>query len=93
VTSHVVQFSGGIGSWAATQRVIDAHGTTNLLLLANKRVEDEDLYRFLDDASAQLGVPVTMVANGRTPYEVFAAQRFLVLSSRDTCRSPRHLTM
>jgi hypothetical protein len=40
MTTHVVQYSGGIGSWAATQRVIAEHGTTNLVLLVldNPRV-------------------------------------------------------
>jgi len=42
----------GNGSWAATQRVIAAHGTDNLVLLAD----------------------------GRTPFEVFHDQRFLVPS-------------
>ncbi|WP_218578851.1 hypothetical protein [Phytohabitans houttuyneae] len=43
MTLHVVQYSGGIGSWAAAQRVIAAHGTTDLVLLVadNTGVEDE----------------------------------------------------
>jgi len=68
VTRHVVQFSGGIGSWAATQRVIAEHGTADLVLLfADTKVEDDDLYRFLDDAAAQIGVPVTVVADWPHP--------------------------
>jgi hypothetical protein len=35
--------------------VAQRYGTSNLvLLLLDTRVEDEDLYRFLDDASTQL---------------------------------------
>ncbi|ADL47651.1 hypothetical protein Micau_4136 [Micromonospora aurantiaca ATCC 27029] len=30
---HVVQYSGGIGSWAAAQRVAAQHGTKRLVLL------------------------------------------------------------
>jgi hypothetical protein len=86
VTTHVVQFSGGIGSWAAAQRVAKRYGTSNLVLLfADVRVEDEDLYRFLDDAAIGLRVPVTVVADGRTPFEVFAAQRFLGNSRLAPC--------
>jgi 3'-phosphoadenosine 5'-phosphosulfate sulfotransferase (PAPS reductase)/FAD synthetase len=78
MTRHVIQMSGGIGSWAAAQRVAAEHGTGDLVLLfADTLVEDPDLYRFLDDAAAQLGVPITRVADGRTPFEVFRDQRFL----------------
>ncbi|MFC5820971.1 hypothetical protein [Nonomuraea harbinensis] len=75
---HVVQFSGGIGSWAAAQRVAAEHGTDRLtLLFADTLVEDDDLYRFNRDATAQLGVDLTVVCDGRTPFEVFADVRFL----------------
>ncbi len=78
MTTHVVQYSGGIGSWAATQRVIAEHGTANLVLLvADTRVEDPDLWRFVHDSTTHVGVPPTVVADGRTPFEVFHDQRFL----------------
>ncbi|MEV0734185.1 hypothetical protein [Polymorphospora sp. NPDC050346] len=75
---HVVQYSGGIGSWAAAQRVASQHGTSNLVLLfADVRTEDPDLYRWLDDTTAQLDVPLTRVADGRTPWELFGDIRYL----------------
>lgn len=78
MTRHVVQFSGGIGSWAAAQRVAAEYGTEDLVLLfADTLVEDPDLYRFIREAANQIGVPVTHVADGRTPFEVFWHQRFL----------------
>jgi hypothetical protein len=78
VTLHVVQFSGGIGSWAAAQRVAADHGTTSLVLLAaDTKVEDPDLWRFVDDAAAHLGVTPVVVADGRTPWQVFADTRFI----------------
>ncbi|MEV0821880.1 hypothetical protein [Nonomuraea rubra] len=72
-TRHVVQMSGGIGSFHAARRVKAEHGADNLVLLfADTLTEDEDLYRFMDDdASAHLGVALTIVADGRTPFEVF----------------------
>ncbi|WP_075737685.1 hypothetical protein [Streptomyces acidiscabies] len=86
MTLHVVQFSGGIGSWAAAQRVTAEHGTRDLVLLfADTLVEDEDLYRFLDDAAQQIGVPITRVADGRTPFEVFRQRRFLGNSRLAPC--------
>jgi hypothetical protein len=85
-TLHVVQFSGGIGSWAAAQRVAAAHGRAHLVLLfADTGIEDRDLHRFLADAGEQLGVRPTVVADGRTPFEVFADARFLGNSRLAPC--------
>ncbi len=86
MTTHVVQYSGGIGSWAAAQRVIAEHGTADVVLLfADTQVEDDDLYRFLGDAAEQIGVPVTVIADGRTPFEVFADTRFIGNSRLAPC--------
>lgn len=41
VHQRVVNFSGGIGSWAAARRVADHHGTDGLVLLfADTLIED-----------------------------------------------------
>ncbi|GAA0547383.1 hypothetical protein GCM10010172_31460 [Paractinoplanes ferrugineus] len=75
-TLHVVQFSGGIGSWAAAMRVAEEHGTDNLILLAaDTKAEDPDLWRFVADA--RFDVNPVIVADGRTPWQVFADQRFV----------------
>ena len=77
-TLHVVQFSGGIGSWAAAMRVAEEHGTDNLILLAaDTKAEDPDLWRFVADAGAHMGVDPVIVADGRTPWQVFTDQRFV----------------
>ncbi|WP_431897354.1 AAA family ATPase [Nonomuraea sp. bgisy101] len=70
--------SGGIGSWATARRVIAQHGTAStVLLFADTKVEDPDLYRFLDEAAAQLGAQLVRVADGRTPWEVFRDKRMI----------------
>lgn len=75
---HVVMFSGGIASWAAARRVADTHGTTGLtLLFADTRAEDEDLYRFVEQAAAQIGAPLVRVAEGRTPWQVFVDENYI----------------
>ncbi|MFI9271813.1 hypothetical protein ACIGXM_14000 [Kitasatospora sp. NPDC052896] len=75
---HVIQFSGGIGSFAAAVRVAERHGTKDMvLLIADTKFEDEDLWRFADDTSQLLGVPLTKVTDGRNPLEVFADKQFL----------------
>jgi hypothetical protein len=71
-------FSGGVGSWAAAKRVAEEHGTGGLVLLfADTLVEDDDLHRFLREASANVGVEPTRVCDGRTPFEVFRDVRWL----------------
>lgn len=83
---HVVSFSGGICSFWAAQRVIDFYGKTDVVLLfADTMMEDEDLYRFLMDAVAYLGVPITRIADGRTPWQVFSDEAFLGNSRVDLC--------
>ena len=83
---HVVMFSGGVGSWAAAKRVAEKHGTDNLILLfADTLIEDEDLYRFLDDAAANVGGQLVKVAEGRDPWQVFFDVKFLGNSRVDPC--------
>lgn len=83
---HVVTFSGGIGSWAAAKRVASKHGVENLtLLFADTREEDEDLYRFLDQAAANVGGQLVKIAEGRKPWHVFFDERMLGNSRFDPC--------
>lgn len=78
MTRRVVQFSGGVTSWAAAMRVAEQHGTKDLILLfADVLTEDPDVYRFLTDSSHQLGVPLTRVCDGRTPWQAFHDVRYL----------------
>ncbi len=83
---HVVMFSGGIGSWATAKRVVEAHGSENLVLLfadvkGNSEDphigEDEDTYRFIRDAAENVGGELVVVKDGRNIWEVFKDDRFL----------------
>lgn len=83
---HVVMFSGGIGSWATAKRVVDVAGPENVTLLfsdvkggnENPHVgEDEDTYRFIDEAAAMLGARLVKLVDGRDIWEVFKQRRFL----------------
>ncbi len=83
---HIVFFSGGIGSWMTANRVIDKHGKENVILLfTDTLIEDEDLYRFMDDVEVDLGIPITRIADGRTPWEVFKDVRWLGNSRLAQC--------
>ena len=83
---HVVMYSGGIGSYMAAKRVVAAHGAENAtLLFADTRIEDEDLYRFLDESAVKLGTRLVKIAEGSTVWELFRKHRFLGNSRIDLC--------
>lgn len=78
VYKHVVFFSSGAGSWAAAKRVVAEHGTEEtVLLFADTGIEDEDNYRYLHEAAANIGAPLVIVREGRTPWEVFKDKRWI----------------
>lgn len=82
----VVQFSGGVGSWAAAKRTVERFGADNTtLLFADTLIEDEDLYRFLDEAVADIGAEFVRLADGRTPWQVFRDVRFIANTRIDPC--------
>lgn len=83
---HIIMFSGGAASFVSAKRVIESFGPQDVILLfADTKMEDEDLYRFLDDTESHLGVPITRISDGRTPWEVFFDVRFLGNSRVDPC--------
>lgn len=84
--SHVLSFSGGIASAYAAKRLIDRYGCDGVVLLfADTLIEDEDLYRFIGDISAHLDIPITRIADGRDPWQVFRDERFIGNSRVDPC--------
>lgn len=79
-------FSGGVNSWAAAKRVAERFGTADLFLVfADTGIEDEDLYRFLTEAAANVGGTFIRITEGRTPWQVFFDERFLANSRIDPC--------
>jgi 3'-phosphoadenosine 5'-phosphosulfate sulfotransferase (PAPS reductase)/FAD synthetase len=83
---HIVFYSGGIASYCAAKRVVQENGRdSTVLLFTDTNYEHEDLYTFLKDSSDKLGVPVTRIADGRTPWEVFRDVRFLGNTRVDPC--------
>jgi hypothetical protein len=83
---HIVMFSGGACSWAAAKRVVAEHGRDGVVLLfADTKMEDEDLYRFIDEASANVGVPMVRIADGRTPWQVMRDHHSFANNRMDFC--------
>jgi len=80
VMKHIVFFSGGIGSFGVAYRLVFDYKIPRediILLFTDTKMEDEGLYRFLDDATKFLGTPLTYIADGRTLGEYSFDVRFL----------------
>jgi hypothetical protein len=70
----------------AAKRVAEQHGTDDLILLfADTKTEDEDLYRFIHEAAENIGGELVIVADGRDVWQVFFDSRFLGNSRVDPC--------
>jgi 3'-phosphoadenosine 5'-phosphosulfate sulfotransferase (PAPS reductase)/FAD synthetase len=83
---HIVFYSGGIGSWMTAKRVIEKHGKEDVILLfTDTLIEDEDLYRFISETVAEMGVQFIRIEDGRTPFEVYKDVRFLGNSRLAPC--------
>ena len=91
---RVVMFSGGIGSYVAALRTVERFGASNVVLLfsdvkgasTNPHLgEDQDTYRFIDEAVADLGCELVTVADGRTIWQVFNDKKYLGNSRLAQC--------
>jgi 3'-phosphoadenosine 5'-phosphosulfate sulfotransferase (PAPS reductase)/FAD synthetase len=68
------------------KRVIEREGKENVILLfTDTLIEDEDLYRFMDETIEEMGVELVKIADGRTPFEVYKDVRFLGNSRLAPC--------
>ena len=84
--THIVHYSGGICSFFAAKRVVDKMSPAHIILLfADTKIEDEDTYRFLHEGAKYLGLVVTVIADGRTPWEVFKHERYIGNTRADPC--------
>jgi len=84
--THIVLFSGGLSSFEVSSRVINRFGKENVKLwFFDTLIEDNDVYRFLDDSQEKLGIGVTVFKDGRHPWEVFRDERFIGNSRVPLC--------
>lgn len=76
---HIVQFSGGVGSAMAAYLVTQQYPKEDIILLYHDVPDgqDDDTYRFNEDISKFLGIPITEVSDGRTLWEVINAHHSL----------------
>lgn len=82
----VVMFSSGAGSWAAGRLIVDQHGAENVtLLFTDTAMEDEDNYRFLNDAATDLGAELVQLKDGRDVWDVFKDARMIGNTRLSVC--------
>lgn len=83
---RIVFYSGGALSWAAAMRTIERYGRDNtVLLFTDTSMEDGDLYRFLTDSEAQLGMQITRLCDGRDPWDIYKHKRMIGNTRMDPC--------
>jgi 3'-phosphoadenosine 5'-phosphosulfate sulfotransferase (PAPS reductase)/FAD synthetase len=80
----VVSLSGGTGSFASACLAHEA-GLDFRMVFADTLIEDEDLYRLLDDIEGSLGREIVRLQDGRTPWQVFHDRKFIGNSKTAHC--------
>lgn len=84
--THIVSYSGGVGSAITADLVCQEYGSENVVLLfADTLIEDNDLYRFNSEVVNLLGCRYQVIADGRTPWQVFNDVKFIGNSRIDPC--------
>lgn len=68
---HIVSFSSGLSSALTVERVLNRYGSDSVqVVFMDTTIEDQDNYRFMDDCKARWEIPITVLREGRTPYQV-----------------------
>lgn len=86
---YIVNVSGGLTSYEALRRCLERYGHTHTrAVFADTLIEDVDLYRFLDDIERHLAIPITRLADGRTPFDIWYARRAITLRGAGAGHAP-----
>jgi hypothetical protein len=83
---HIISLSGGIGSYIALKRIVEKHGSENVVaVFCDTLVEDNDLYRFLEDIVNKFSIGIIRLVDGRKPFELCYQHKFLFNSRVAKC--------
>lgn len=75
---NVISFSSGLSSAIAADRVLVRYGrSATKIVFMNTLIEDDDNYRFLDECRRRWQMPITVLTEGRTPYEIGTDQHII----------------
>jgi hypothetical protein len=86
VQNHIIFFSGGKSSFSVADYVKKKFPDDNIVLYFTDTLwEDEDLYRFIHEASDKLELPMLIHSRGITPPQLMVQQRFMANNRVGTC--------
>jgi hypothetical protein len=86
VQNHIIFFSGGKSSFSVADYVKTNFTNDNIVLYFTDTLwEDEDLYRFIHEASNKLELPLLIHSRGITPPQLMVQQRFMANNRVGTC--------
>lgn len=84
--NHIIMFSGGKSSFAVAAWVKDHFPNDSIVLYFTDTLwEDEDLYRFNEEVSAKLELPLIVHSLGINPPQLMIQQRFLANNRAGIC--------
>lgn len=73
---HIVSFSSGLSSAVACERVLKRYDDVDIVFM-DTLIEDDDNYRFMRECEARWGVKITILTEGRTPFEVATDKKII----------------
>jgi len=86
MNNHIIFFSGGKSSFSVADYVKVNYPDDNILLYFTDTLwEDEDLYRFIYEASEKLKLPMLIHSRGITPAQLMVQQKFMANNRVGTC--------
>lgn len=75
---HIVSFSTGLSSALTVERVLNRYGKDAVeVVFMDTKIEDDDNYRFMNACCERWGVSITVLTEGRSPYEVSHSQNVI----------------
>lgn len=84
--NHIIFFSGGKSSFSVADFVKTNFPNDNIVLYFTDTLwEDEDLYRFIYEASDKLELPMLIHSRGITPAQLMVQQKFMANNRVGTC--------
>lgn len=86
MNNHIVMFSGGKGSFYVASFLKEKYPNDNIVLYFTDVLwEDEDLYRFINEVSDKLKLPMLIHSEGINPKQLMILNRFMFNSRVGNC--------
>ena len=86
--NRIVMFSGGLSSFAVAHHLKIKYPNDNIVLYFTDTLwEDEDLYRFIDEVSDKLQLPLLKHSMGIDPVQLMIKQKIIYNSRMGNCSS------